>query len=111
MYRLGRCDLVYIHQFKDDDYNPKIDKFFKPVKCHLMNSFSSNYYRNQTRDMRKSKNIRIPKYLVNDIFKCEKRYSLEYVYIGHLKYKIVNILMDKDSSLYSILDCEEIINE
>ena len=111
MYRLGQCELVYIHQGVDSNYNPVIEEHTKTVKCALMDSFSQNYYQNQSRDMRKSKNIIIPKTSTFDVYIGSKRYQLEKVNFGTRKYKVINILINRDSSLTSILDAEEIINE
>ena len=111
MYRLGEAELIYIHQGKDDNYNPVIETESKSVRCSLMDSFSVNYYQNQTRDMRKSKNIIVPKTYTFDVYLGDKRFQLEYVKLGAVKYKVMNILINRESSLTSILDCEQIINE
>lgn len=111
MYRLGQCTLIYLHHSVDENYNPIIERVEKLVKCKLMESFSFNYYQNQTRDMRKSKNIIVAKTDAFDQIVNDNRYQLEYVLIGGTKYKLINLLKDRNSSLNSILDCQEVINE
>lgn len=111
MYRLGQVKLIYIHQTKDEDYNPVIEVNEKIVKCSLMNSFSASYYVNQSRDMRHTKNIIIPKYDSLDVYSDNKRFQLEYCELGGAKYKVNNILTNRNSSLSVILDCDEVMNE
>ena len=111
MYRLGQVELVYLHQSEDSNYNPVIEEHRVLVKCTLMDTFSVNYYLNQSREMKNSKNIIVPKTYCNDVIIGSKRYQLEYANFGTRKYKIVNVLNNRDSSLTSILDTEEVINE
>lgn len=111
MYRLGQCTLRYVHQTKDVNYNPIIDIKERVIKCSLMNTFSFNYYQSQTRDMRRSMNLVIPKHYVSDYVVDDVKYKLEYALVGGTKYKVINVLRDKKSSLHSILDLQEVINE
>lgn len=111
MYRLGQCTLVYIHQSQDENYNPVIEKISKTVKCQLMDAFSLNYYQNQTRDMRRARNLVIAKHNSFDQVVNDKVYKLEYAEIGRFKYKVTNILKDRNSDLNVVLDCEEVMNE
>ena len=111
MYRLGQVELLYVHQSKDENYNPITEEISRTIKCSLMDAFSLNYYQNQTRDMRKSRNIIVPKSYTYDIEEDGKKYQLEYCKLNSLRYKVKNILIDKSTSLNLILDCEEIINE
>lgn len=111
MYRLGQCTLRYVHQTTDNNYNPIIEIEDRIVKCSLMDTFSLNYYQNQTRDMRNSKNIVVAKNHLLNVEKDNKFFQLEYVLFGNKKFKIMNILKDRKSSLKAILDCQEVINE
>lgn len=111
MYRLGEVELVYICQTKDDNYNPVNLSYSRLVKCSLRNAFSANYYNNQTRDMRRTRNIIVSKDYTHDVYIDSKRYQLEYAKLGAVKYSVRNILKDNNSSLQMILDCDEVINE
>ena len=111
MYRLGDTVLIFIHQSKDENYNPTIETLERRVKCSLMNSFSASYYVNQSRDMRRTRNIIVPKHNTFDIYQDNKRYQLEYCKLGAVKYKISNILTNRKSNLSVILDCDEVMNE
>lgn len=110
MNRLGEVELIYISQKVDENYNPIVEEERKLVNCTLMESFSVGYYLNQTRDVRKSKNIVIPTTYTFDVMLGDKRYQLEYAKLGTVKYKVTNILNNRKSSLTSILDCEEVMN-
>lgn len=111
MYRLGKCSLVYVRHTQDVDYNPLTETTSVEVNCKLMEAFSLSYYQNQTRDMRRARNIIVPKYMSCDRIIENERYQLEYADIGNTRYKITNILKDRNSSLNVILDCEEVMNE
>lgn len=111
MYRLGQVSLVYVRHTQDIDYNPVIESVSKLVKCKLMDAFSVNYYQNQTRDMRRARNIVVAKNYSFDVIQDNVSYQLEYADIGTKRYKITNILKDRKSSLQVILDCEEVMNE
>lgn len=111
MYRLGQCTLVYVRQAHDENYNPITETASKVVKCKIMDAFSVNYYQNQTRDMRKSKNIIVAKPYTNNLVQNNESYQLERVEIGSVVYTITNILKDRNSDLNAILDCQEVINE
>lgn len=111
MYRLGQCTLVYVRHTQDINYNPTIETISKIINCKLMDAFSQNYYQNQTRDMRRARNIVIPKSYSFDQVLENETYQLEYADINQKRYKITNILKDRNSSLQVILDCEEVMNE
>lgn len=111
MYRLSQCELVYINQSRSENGSPIITKHFKSVKCKLMESFSQNYYQSQTREMRNTKNIIISKPYTEDVKIDGATYHLEYVNFNDRKYKVVNILVNRKSTITSILDCDEVVNE
>lgn len=110
MRRQGEVTLVYLHQSNDEDGNPTIEEYTHVVKCSLIDAFSLNYYQNQSRDMRRTRNIGVAKHYTFDHVDGDKRYKLEFADLGTTRYKITNILLDRNSSLKMILDCDEVMN-
>lgn len=101
----SECILVYVQEVQDTDGNTIKEEHKQTVKCDLLSAFSAYYYGNFNRDMMKSKNLRIAKYLCEDY----KNGQLRYVIVGDLRYKIEKILTDKERGRrFVVLDCEEL---
>lgn len=103
------CTLIYTGRTEKSNGSP-VDLVITEdkVKCDVMETFSQNYYAQNQRIMRLSKNISIPKLFAEDRFKDGIRYELSHVEIHHIKYRIQNILIHRESSLKRILDCQEL---
>lgn len=110
MYRLNNCSLVYKRNSRDANGNPTVLAIEKVVKCTVMDSFSLNYYQNQQRDMRSSRNIVIAKPYTFDHVVGDDHYQLEEVKFDGRRFKVQNILLNRNSAITSILDCQEIMN-
>lgn len=104
------CKLIYTGLgYKDSGSPVNITITEEHVKCDDMETFSQNYYAQNQRIMRLSKNIAIYKYLAEDRTDSDgNRYELSHVEICGKKYKIQNILKHKGSYLKVILDCQEL---
>ena len=116
MFIKSEVTLIYEGQGVTDDGSPTLLSIEKPrIRCSEMNTFSNNYYNEQQREMRLSRNLVIPTYLTEDIYCDGKRYELMYCYYDGLKYKVKNILKykgDKNDRGYTrqkmILDIQEL---
>ena len=82
----------------------------KVVKVDEMETFSNNYYNEQQRNMRVSRNLVVPTYLTDDKVCCENgnRYELMYVIYDGRKYKVRNILKMRHTRQRMILDIQEV---
>ena len=116
MFIKSQAKLIYVGQGVADNGSPFTLEIVKDnIRVDEMQTFSSNYYNDQQRNMRLSRNLVVPTYLTFDIFEDNKRYELMYVEYDNLKYKIKHILKFKPNR-YSrgntrqkmILDIEEL---
>lgn len=93
MFIKSEVILIYEGQTVSDNGSPSRVYLEKKVRCDEMETFSNQYYSDQQREMRLSRNLVIPTYLTEDVFDCEdKRYELMYVIYDGRKYKVKNIL-------------------
>lgn len=92
MFIKGEAELIYEGQTVKENGSPSLLYKSKIVRVDEMETFSSNYYNDQQREMRLSRNLVIPTYLTEDIFDDDIRYELSYVNFLGKKYKIRNIL-------------------
>ena len=105
----SECKLVYTGMSQKASGSPVNEKIIEEhVKCDDMETFSQNYYAQNQRIMRLSKNIAVYKRFAEDRVVGNIRYELSHVEIYGKKYKIQNILKHRDSSLKVILDCQEL---
>lgn len=103
------CKLIYTGLGQKDTGSPVKNQIIEDnIKCDDMETFSQNYYAQNQRIMRLSKNIAIFKHLSEDRVVDNVRYELSHVEIYGRKYKIQNILKHRDSYLKVILDCQEL---
>lgn len=93
MFVKSEAILIYEGQTVSDNGSPSRVYMEKRVRCDEMETFSNQYYSEQQREMRLSRNLVIPTHYTLDIFDCEdKRYELMYVIYDKRKYKVRNIL-------------------
>ena len=93
MFIKSEATLIYEGQSVQENGSPLRVYLEKKVRCDEMETFSNQYYSEQQREMRLSRNLVIPTYLTNDVFDCENnRYELMYVIYANRKYKVRNIL-------------------
>lgn len=109
MYIKSEVELIYEGQTVADNGSPIAIFQKKLVRCDEMETFSNNYYNNQQRNMRLSRNLIVPTYLTDDIFDCEgNRYELMYCNYDCRKYKVRNILKMRNTRQRMILDIQEV---
>lgn len=93
MFVKSEALLIYEGQTVSDNGSPSRVYLEKRVRVDEMETFSNQFYNDQQREMRLSRNLVVPTYLTHDIFDCEnKRYELMYVIYDNKKYKVRNIL-------------------
>lgn len=109
MYVKSVCNLIYVGKTKLENGSPKDIEFVKQdVKCDESETFSNQYYTEQKRSMRLSRNLIIPTELTKDLNIDDVRYELTYVTYDGLRYQIQNILKLKKTRQRMILDLEEV---
>ena len=109
MYIKAEAELIYEGQRVADNGSPIAIYTSQKVRCDEMETFSNNYYSNQQRNMRLSRNLVVPTYLTEDIIDCEEnRYELMYCIYDHKKYKVRNILKMRNTRQRMILDIQEV---
>lgn len=110
MYIKSQVELIYVGQGVADNGSPTSLEKKKVIRCDEMETFSNNYYNEQQRNMRLSRNLVIPTQYTNDIC-CEcddTRYELMYVNYDGRKYKVKNILKMRNTRQRMILDIQEV---
>ena len=115
MFIKSQVELIYEGQGVSENGSPFALYQSKVVRCDEMETFSNNYYSEQQREMRLSRNLVIPTYLTQDLIVNDKRYELMYCVFDGKKYKVRNILKFK-ANRYSrgstrqlmILDVQEL---
>ena len=96
MFIKSEVILIYEGQTVSDNGSPSRVYIEKKVRCDEMETFSNQYYSDQQREMRLSRNLVIPTHYTLDVFDCEnKRYELMYCIYDGIKYKVRNILKFK----------------
>ena len=113
MFIKSDAELIYEGQGVAENGSPIPLYQTKTVRVDELETFSSNYYNEQQRNMRLSRNFVVPTYLTHDIDVDNVRYELMYVNYENKKYRIRNIL--KYSGRYTgrtrqkmILDVQEV---
>ena len=92
MFIKSEVELIYTSQGVADNGSPFELNIVKKVRCDEMETFSNNYYNDQQREMRLSRNLVVPTFLTQDIIEDGKRYELSYCNYDSRKYKVKNIL-------------------
>lgn len=108
MYIKSEVELIYVGQGVADNGSPFDLEISKVVRCDEMETFSNNYYNEQQRNMRLSRNLVVPTYLTYDIYEDEKPYELMYCVFTNKRYKVRNILKMKNTRQRMILDIQEV---
>ena len=88
--------------------SPTILEIKQTVRCDEMENFSSNYYNEQQRNMRESRNLIVPTWLTTD--RTDKGINYELMYANYLgkRYKVRNILKMRNTRQRMILDIQEV---
>ena len=93
MFIKSQAELIYEGQDVSENGSPVSVHISKVVRVDELETFSNNYYNEQQRNMRLSRNLVVPTYLTEDIFDCKNnRYELMYVNYDCKKYRVRNIL-------------------
>ena len=115
MFIKSQVELLYEGQGVLENGSPTLEYKSKIIRCDEMETFSNNYYNEQQREMRLSRNLVVPTWATEDLCCDGKRYELAYVNYDHRKYKVKNILKlrrNRTSQGYSrqrmILDIQEL---
>lgn len=114
MFIKSQAELVYEGQGVADNGSPVSIYQTKTVRVDEVETFSANYYNEQQRNMRLSRNLVIPTYLTNDIVVDDVNYELMYVNYDDKNYRIRNILkyssrnMSGKTRQRMILDIQEV---
>lgn len=108
MFIKSEAELIYQGQGVISNGSPVALEITKTVRCNEMETFSNNYYNDQQRNMRLSRNLVVPTYLTKDIEQDGKHYELMYVNYDGRKFKVRNILKLRGTRQQMILDIQEI---
>lgn len=108
MFIKSGIELIYEGKGKAENGSPLTLEITKTVKCNEMETFSNQYYTDQSRNMRKSRNILVPTFLTQDIVENGVRYELLYVVYNDRRYKVRNILKARKTRRTMILDIQEV---
>ena len=110
MYIKAEVELIYEGQGVADNGSPTLLEKKKVIRCDEMETFSNNYYNEQQRNMRLSRNLVVPTYYTDDLICCDdgNRYELMYVNYDNRKYKVRNILKMRNTRQRMILDIQEV---
>ena len=108
MYIKSAVELIYVGQGASENGSPTILEHTETVRCDEMETFSHNYYNDQQRNMRKSRNLVVPTYLTEDITVGDVPYELMYCRYDGRKYKVRNILKLRGTRQRMILDIQEV---
>lgn len=116
MYIKSVVELIYEGLTVDETGSPINVSVSKVARCDEMETFSSNYYNEQQRNMRTSRNLVIPTYLTYNIVDNDGiKYELMYCVYNNAKYRVKNILkLRRNKNTYGntrqkmILDIDEV---
>lgn len=108
MFIKSGIELIYEGKGRAENGSPLTLKITKTVKCNEMETFSNQYYTEQSRNMRKSRNILIPTFLTQDIVSDGVTYELLYANYNGRLYKVRNILKARNTRRQMILDIQEV---
>lgn len=93
MFIKSEVELIYEGQGVLTNGSPTREQIKKTVRCDEMETFSNNYYNDQQRNMRLSRNLVLPTYLTEDITDEDgNTYELMYCNYDGKLYKVRNIL-------------------
>lgn len=108
MFIKSQCELIYVGQETATNGSPIEVEEKVTIPVSELETFSVNYYNEQDRSMRESRNLVIPTYLTNDVHANGKNYELMYVNYQGKRYKVRNILKRRKTRQMMILDIQEV---
>ena len=108
MYYKTGVNLIYEGQGVGENGSPVSLQITKYVACDEAENFSNQYYTEQQRNMRMSKNLIVPTHLTEDIIENGVRYELMYCTYNTILYKVRNVLKVRDTRQKMILDIQEV---
>lgn len=108
MFIKSSVTLIYEGQGVASNGSPVTSTIRETVRCDEAETFSNQYYTEQERNMRESRNLIVPTYMTESFIREGLRYELMYVeYLG-IRYKVRNILKVKNTRHRMLLDIQEI---
>ena len=108
MFIKSQCELIYVGQGVASNGSPIELEEKVTIPVSELETFSVNYYNEQDRSMRESRNLVIPTYLTFDKQVSGKNYELMYVNYQGKRYKVRNILKRRGTRQMMILDIQEV---
>ena len=108
MYIATEVKLIYVGQSQADNGSPIAHESTKTVRCSEMEKFSNNYYNDQQRNMRESKNLVVPTFLTEDITVEGVSYELSFCEYQGNRYRVRNILKLRGTRRQMVLDIQEV---
>lgn len=108
MFIKSEVELIYQGQGVMPNGSPTILEKKLTVRCDEMETFSNNYYNDQQRNMRLSRNLVVPTYLTEDVEDEGTTYELMYCNYDGKKFKVRNILKLRGTRQRMILDIQEV---
>lgn len=108
MFILSEVELIYVGQGVAENGSPVQLETSKVVRCSEMETFSNNYYNEQQRNMRLSRNLVVPTYLTDDVILTDTKYELMFCIYDGKKYRVRNILKMRGTRQRMILDIQEV---
>lgn len=109
-----QAELIYVGHTVAENGSPIEVTISKTIKVKEIKNFSFNYYNQNQRSMRLSKNIIVPKWMTEDVAGDGEtgiegvRYELAYVRYNGLKYQIREIMKYYKTALRVVLDIQEV---
>lgn len=108
MYIKSEAELIYEGQGVAENGSPTILQTSQVIKVDEAETFSNNYYNDQQRNIRLSRNLIIPSFFTNDKILNGVTYELMYVNYDGKKYKVKNILKVRNTRQKMLLDIQEV---
>lgn len=108
MYIKSSAELIYEGQGVAENGSPTILQTSQVIKVDEAETFSNNYYNDQQRNMRLSRNLIIPSFFTNDKILNGVTYELMYVNYDGKRYKVKNILKVRNTRQKMLLDIQEV---
>lgn len=111
MLYFGKAELIYVGNAKKSDGSPYEMTITRTIQVKEIKTFSMNYYTSfnaNQRSMRLSKNIVVPRWVVDDIIEDGVRYELMYLRFKGIRYSVKQTLRYFKMATRMILDVQEV---
>lgn len=109
MFIKSVAELVYVGQGVALNGSPLNLEIIETVKVDEAETFSNNYYNDQQRNMRLSRNLIVPTFMTYDKTDTNGNvYELMYVNYNGKRYKVRNILKVRGTRQRMLLDIQEV---